>query len=93
MYMQYINNSPLYQHQVGYRKCLKIGLFCLSETLLLSWLIYGNVLYYSDDAKGCGGDSILPLIWFIIILLGYLQFFVYFMVVLVFVMVCVFRMR
>ena len=40
--------DPVYMHRHQLRAYLKSGLCFMGEALVMSWLLYGNIIYFSD---------------------------------------------
>lgn len=45
----------------------------VSDTFLVSWLIYGNVLYYKNELGNDEACGTLTLIMFLVLLIGYFE--------------------
>lgn len=94
LYLDHLRDSPLYQARPLLRKVIRTTLFVGAEALVLTWLIYGNFLYYSSDSKSCADQSaLMTYLMLAILIIGYFHFLVYIGVCLVVLAVYSVRMR
>ncbi|CDW90885.1 zinc finger protein [Stylonychia lemnae] len=69
----------LQENQFRYYNTFTIASFIVIDGLLLSWLIYGNILFYSskNDCNQMEGSRVLYNLMFVLLLVGYFQMLVY----------------
>ena len=73
-----IRISPAYENRDRFKRVLKTFQLVISEIIVVSWLIYGNVMYYSKEASGCyDGSPRLRSFMLAVLIIGYLHFLVY----------------
>ena len=65
----------------SYRTCYDFSAFIISNGIMVGWLIYGYILFYSDD-NNCDKNmdtAFLNSMMFVILFIGYILMFVYLM--------------
>ena len=62
-----------------YRFCYDVTAFTISNDLMLGWLIYGYILFYSDsnNCDKISDTSFLNSLMFVILFIGYIMIFIY----------------
>jgi hypothetical protein len=70
-------------HFYGYKTCYDFGAFAISNGIMVGWLIYGYIIFYSDE-NNCDSKTdtaFLNSMMFVILFIGYILMFVYLMLI------------
>ncbi len=75
---------PVYMHRNRMRSHLKTWLWVIGEVLVMSWLLYGNIIFFSAEAKDCSRISpMLNYFMLAVLVIGYFHFLIYVIVILI----------
>ena len=77
MINEHLSNAPEYQHRHQFRLRMKYCLVIGVELFHVSWLIYGNIIYYSKENKCGDSTSFLSLFMYAFLLMGYINLLIY----------------
>lgn len=65
-------------HRQRFRRVLRACVFTASECLLLGWLVYGNVIFFSSESTDCSKTTpMLTYFMLAVLIIGYVHFLVY----------------
>ena len=71
-------------HRNRMRSHLKTWLWVIGEVLIMSWLLYGNIIFFSAEAKDCSRISpMLNYFMLAVLVIGYFHFLIYLIVILI----------
>jgi len=88
-----LDESLAWQSRYRAKKWLKVILTVSMELIQISWLIYGNILFYSKSNNCSDRDRSLSFMMLMTLIIGYFSMLVYAIIAIVVVLVMLARLR